>query len=598
MRNRLFVVAPIAATLALCLSPAARAAIYRVGGGSGCTHSTIQAAIDAAAATAEADEIRLGATQYNVSGLTIGATGGPLSINGGFASCLAASPTAGQRAVLIGNGSQSVVRVRSTHTLQLASLDIRQGAAIEGGGIDIQGSPSGADIDVIALSNTIVRSNSALQGGGISVKNTLGASAQPASLQVVLYGDSSVTSNTATDDGGGIRCERATVILLDSSHVGLNGSTGGAGGGIHGSDCYLRLASRGVSANGAVLWSNSAPAGLGGGVYLRGTQASADIMTVDALVPARIVGNSAIAAGGIGVNDGAQVRLHGAVLQQNSATAYGGAVLIANGSGAGQTRLSMLSADDDSPAPATACADVEACNLVRANSVDPGTGPLGRAGSGIVAFGSGPGSVRADFRGTRFDFNDGTSLAYLGGSGARAVFSGALLVNNVSTDGLIVADGTGHALEVSSSTLANNGVGEANAVIRAGGACGASGGLQVRNSIIWQPERPLIAATEAIDPECFSHLIGADFGALPASTDRLVADPLFLAPAGGDFHVFSASPALDFAPSLPADATRDGGPRVSDLPERMNLFGPQDAGAYERPGNDRLFKNGFDCEEC
>lgn len=598
MRTRMLVIAPFAAALALCAWPPARAATYRVGSGAGCTHATIQAAIDAATATAEADEIRLGATQYNVSGLTIGAAGGPLAINGGYPTCLAASPTSGQRAVLIGNGSQSVVRVRGAHTLQLASLDIRQGAAIEGGGIDIQGSPSGADIDVIALSNTIVRSNSALQGGGISVKNTLGASAQPASLQVVLYGDSSVTSNAATDDGGGIRCERATVILLDSSHVGLNHSTDGAGGGIHGSDCHLRLASRGVSANGAVLWSNAAPAGLGGGVYLRGTQASADIMTVDALVPARIVGNSAIAGGGIGASDAAQVRLYGAVLQQNSATAYGGAILVSNSSGAGQTRLSMLPADDDSPAPAIACTDVETCNLVRANTVDPGTGPLGRAGAGIVTFGSGPGSVRADFRGTRLDFNDGTSLAHVDGGGARTAFSGALLVNNVSTDGLIVADGNGHAIEVSSSTLANNGVGAANAVIRAGGACSPSGGLQVRNSIIWQPERPLIAATEAIDPACFSHLIGADFGALPASTDRVVADPLFLAPAGGDFHVFSASPALDFAPSLPADATRDGGPRVSDLPERTNLFGPQDAGAYEHPGNDRVFRNGFDCEAC
>lgn len=597
MRTRLFVVAPLAVTLALCLAPAARAAIYRVGDAGGCTHSTIQAAIDAAAATAEADEIRLGATQYTVSGLTIGAAGGPLAISGGYPTCLAASPAAGQRAVLVGNGSQSVVRVRNAHTVQLANLDIRQGAATEGGGLDLQGSPSGTVVDVVALSNTLVRSNSALQGGGISVRNTLGTNAQPGNLQVLLYGDSSVTSNSAMDDGGGIRCERATVMLLDSSHVGLNSSTDGAGGGIHGVDCHLRLASRGVSANGAVLWSNSAPAGLGGGLYLRGAQASADIMTIDALVPARIVGNSALAGGAIGVNDAAQVRLYDTVLQQNSATAYGGAILVANGSGVGQSRLSMLHADADSPPPAVACADVEACNLVRSNRVDPGTGPLGRAGAGFIAFASAADRVRVDFRGTRFDFNDGTSLAYLGGGGIRAVFNGALLVNNVSTDGLIFAEGNGHAIEVASSTLANNSLGEGSAIIRAGGACDASGGVQVRHSIVWQPQRALLAPTAAIDPACFSHLIGADFGALPASADRVIADPLFLAAASGNFQVLSASPALDFAPPRPTDATRDGAPRVMDMAERTNLFGPQDAGAYER-FEDRLFKNGFDCEEC
>ncbi|MBN8481718.1 MAG: hypothetical protein J0L88_09025 [Xanthomonadales bacterium] len=586
-----------AATLALSMSPMAHAAIYRIGSGAGCTHATIQAAIDAAVATAEGDEIRLGATQYNVSTLSIGATDGPLTVSGGYASCLATSPAAGQRAVLIGNGSGSVVRVRNVQTLQLANLDIRQGSATEGGGIDVQGSPSATDIDVVALSNTLVRSNGALRGGGIGVKNTLGTNAQPGNLQVLLYGDSSVTSNTATDDGGGIRCEHATVMLFDRSHVGLNTSSEGAGGGIHGLDCRLQLTSRGVSGNGAVLWSNSAPAGLGGGMFLRGSQASVDIMTIDAIVPARIVGNSALAGGGIGVNDAAQVRLYDTILQQNSAAAYGGAILVSNGSGVGQSRLSMLHADAGSPSAAVACADAEACNLVRSNRVDPGTGPFGRAGAGFIAFASAPDRVRVDFRGTRFDFNDGTTLAHLDGSGARAVFNGALLVDNLSTDGLIFAQGGGHAIDVSSSTLASNSLGEGNAVIRAAGACSASGGLQVRHSIVWQPQRALVEPTAAIDPACFSHLISADFGVLPAAADRVVADPLFLAAASGNFQVFSASPALDFAPPRATDATRDGAPRVMDLADRTDRFGPQDVGAYER-FEDRLFKNGFDCETC
>ena len=589
--------AALAALVPLCASMPAHAAIYRVGSGSGCTHATIQAAIDAAAATPDADEVRLGTTSYNLAGLSIGANGGALVITGGYASCVASAPAAGQRAVLVGNGTRSVVRIRDTHTLQLANLDIRQGQSVEGGGIDVQGSPSGGEVDVIVLSNTLVRGNGALKGGGISVKNTLGSSAQPGNLQVILFGGSNVVSNTAVEGGGGVRCERATFIVRDDSHIGLNSASDGDGGGISGVDCEVVIGSRGVSGNGAVLWSNTAT-GTGGGLHLEGASARADIYTVDAHVPARVTGNSGIAGGAILARNGARVRLFDAVLEQNRAEAYGGAIALSGTPGSGQTTLLMQRAGSAAPLAAVPCADAEACNLVRANSVTSGAGSLGRAGAAIVAFSSTPDAVRADFRGTRLDFNDGTTLAYLGGSYAEVHFSGALVVNNIATEGVISSEGSGEStVEVSSSTLASNSIGEGHAVIRGKGACANEQGTRVRNSIVWQPQRPLIAPIGILDGACFRHLLGNDFGALPAAADRVVAEPFFLNAAGGQFHVSTGSPAIDFAPAIATDATRDGVPRVIDDIDRVNRFGPQDAGAYERY-SDRIFETGFDCKEC
>lgn len=577
---------------ALCGSIEANAAIYRVGSDSGCTHTTIQAAINSARASAEADDIRLASASVAEANLLINDSG-TLTVSGGYASCLASAPVAGQRTVVLGVGTMPVLRVRNTRTLVLANLDLQRGNASRGGGIDVQGAPTGSQVNVVVLSNTLVRGNQATLGGGVSIVNT-SATSTPNNLQILLFGGSAVLDNRARTSGGGIDCTRAKVMLFDRSHVGLNTAEDGKGGGVLARDCEVVIGTRGF--NGAVFWSNTA-SGTGGAMHIEGPLARADIFTIDADVPARITGNSAIAGGAISATGSARIGLFDAVLEQNDATAYGGALLISHDATPGQTRLRMQRGGTEAPPAAVRCADTEACNLIRANRVVSGAGDLGRAGSAMVAFSSTADAVRADFLGTRFDFNDGTTLAYLGGNHADAVFVGALMVNNIATDALIKSEGSPRTLDVSSSTIANNSIAVGNAVIRATAVCTSLDGTRVRNSIIWQPQRALIAPIGLLDPACFRHLISADFGALPAAVDRVPADPLFLDAAGGNFHVYTASPAIDFAPARPDDATRDGRPRVVDSLERIDLFGPQDAGAYERY-SERLFKNGFDCEEC
>ncbi|MBP6329968.1 MAG: hypothetical protein KA357_09135, partial [Dokdonella sp.] len=53
----------LAGMTGLLLSLPAAAALYRVGSGAGCTHATIQAAVNAAVASVEADEIRISQSQ-------------------------------------------------------------------------------------------------------------------------------------------------------------------------------------------------------------------------------------------------------------------------------------------------------------------------------------------------------------------------------------------------------------------------------------------------------------------------------------------------------------------------------------------------------
>jgi hypothetical protein len=69
------------------------------------------------------------------------------------------------------------------------------------------------------------------------------------------------------------------------------------------------------------------------------------------------------------------------------------------------------------------------------------------------------------------------------------------------------------------------------------------------------------------------------------STDNTViyADPVFVDPDSGDFHLQTTSPAVDFAPNGNESGTTDldGRPREVDKAAATNRFGPRDLGAYE-----------------
>ena len=576
--------------LLLCtfVATSSEAAIYRVGSGAGCTHATIEAAIDAATHSADEDhEVRLLVTEYPVARLSIERPPGAFALVGGYASCLASAPIPGQRSVLIGNGAQPVLRVRDVHALQLSNLDVHGGRGWEGGGIDIASSSNGFDVDTITLSNTLVRDNHALRGGGLSVMGSVTPEI-PINLEVVLDGDSGVVGNTAGMDGGGIFCAHARIVAKDASHVGNNTTSAGNGGGLFGDNCNVTLGSRGR--DGAVLWSNAAPLGKGGGMRLVGQRAGASLHTIDPDVPARVIGNSARSGGAISAEGFGTLTLIDVVVEQNQAQLEGAAFEL-EGSG----RMLLHGNPQYGPTGSVRCADAEACNLVRGNRSLADDGAT--AGAVVAASSAYPG-LTLSIHGTRFDFNESGALARLGGSGMQALFDGTVLVENTLGGPLIDVDSTSKVLVMASDTIARNVLGSGAPVVRGSGRCiGITSGTHMRNSIVWQPGHALIEPNTEVDPTCFHHLVGHDFAPLPPSAERIEADPMFVDAGLGDFRVSPQSPAIDFAPAQAFEATRDHGPRVVDIEAQGNVFGPQDVGAYES-ASDRVFANGFDCDDC
>ncbi len=573
----------------LLVTPPAGAALYRIGTGAGCTHATIQAAVNAAAASVEADELRISQTQnYTQQNILIDQAMGVMELAGGFATCQSNAPTTGARTQLNGGGSLPVIRINNTATVRLYDLDIQGGSTTSsGGGVYVTGSNNA----VLVLSDTLVRSNRAFSGGGIALLNTDPDSGNGA-MQLLMFGRSAVLSNSA-EVGGGIHCSGGRVMMFDQSHVSYNSALE-HGGGIFADNCSLVIGSTGV--NGAVVLSNNA-GGHGGGLYLGGTGSIGDMYTVDPLVPAGIVGNSALRGGGVAVANGAQLYMYNANIELNNASAGGGGALLAGAAGAGSNSvLYMTNMMEGGPAAAVTCADPEACNLVRGNrAIDDGDGERA-PGAAVIVDAPSAYSAHAIFRGTRIESNLGTSLSRHIGNFGQVSFNGALIVRNDVSGVLLDAPGTANSLVLLASTVASNLMGTGRGVLKGAGGCDPNDdvrGSYVWRSIVWQPSHPLIEAASTPVPGCFRYLIGNDFAGLPAAADRVVINPLFRDINSADFRLSLGSSAIDFAPAETANVTRDGGPRVFDFDVEANLFGEQDLGAYEY-ALDRIFSDGFE----
>lgn len=588
---RSFLPFAIAAVAIALPTPPVLAATYRVGSGAGCTHATIQAAIDTAVATAADDEIRISTTSWTGQALSINAAQGAVTLRGGYPNCTFSTPVAGARALLSGNNVDPVLRINASPGVTVRSLDLQGGrSADNGGGIRY----TAVAAATFVIEDTYVRNNRAVSGGGISIDNG-NAQLPPAQVSVDIRGASSVTGNAATGSGasmgGGIRCTRASVKISGSTHVSQN-QADAHGGGIYSDDCRFAIGSTGVA--GAVLWANQAD-GFGGGAFLRGNQASIDLFTVDPWQPARIFDNHAWHGGGLGISFGASVRLFDVNIEENASEFYASTVHVQDGSSEGGQLSSFLMQGgvEGAPAGAVACADPEACNRIVGNRTE-------FSGEAIVISGDDQGTLAASatLRGTRIEGN--VSMGELFElTGGTLVLDGALITGNTFRTLLNSAEGK---VTVVASTIAGNTFGSPTYPILYGrGRCeDAQPGLRIERSIIWQPGQQGFGEFDAdfpVQPDCFRHLIAANFGGLPASPERVSVDPLFVDPGAGNYRPAPGSPALDFAPANAADATRDRTPRVLDLVDAPNRFGPQDLGAYERI-TDRIFAHGFECELC
>ncbi|BBC23127.1 haemagglutination activity domain protein [Pseudanabaena sp. ABRG5-3] len=291
-----------------------------------------QAILDANA-LAGADTIRFDPTAFNgaqaaitlASTLAINTTTGDLNISGAFGA---------SNVTVSGNNAVGVFDIVGNGNTTFDSLRIINGKGVNGGGITNNGSGaliiinstissntatnSGGGIasnGAVTLTNSIVSSNAAIDGGGI------------VSNGVVTLTNSTVSSNTATNNGGGIISNGA--VTLTNSTVSSN--TANTGGGII-SNGAVTLTNSTVSSNTAIDGGGIFG---GGAVTLTNSTVSDNTATNDGggivstgavtLTNSTVSGNRANTGGGI-VSTGA-VTLTNSTVSGNTATNDGGGIV-------------------------------------------------------------------------------------------------------------------------------------------------------------------------------------------------------------------------------------------------------------------------------
>lgn len=261
----------------------AQAAVITVGA-SGCDHTDLQTAIDAAQA---GDRLEL-RTQTFVANVDIDKD---LSIVGGYDNC--------------GDASRS-------------SLSTVQGASGAGDSVVEIAGPA---LTVYLTGLTITGGESDGTGGGLDV--LLGSTAIVAGV---------IVDNNESADGGGIYLD-AGATLQQGGFLSVINNTANRGGGIYASDTSLIDLATGSSQSVVIDSNVTSGAGLGGGIYLAG---GAELVTDDS-GDVTLADNQAISGGGIYAGPDARIDSPNMVVDDNTAFSGGGLYIEGPGGAVPQT---------------------------------------------------------------------------------------------------------------------------------------------------------------------------------------------------------------------------------------------------------------------
>ena len=198
---------------------------------SGCTYSSVQAAIDAAG---------IGATIH----LCAGTFTGNITIGKNLSLIGTGSGPGGGNTILSGSQNGTVVTVNQGATVTLQGMRITNGDNINGGGISNAGT--------LTLTACTLTQNSADQGGGIYNSASL------------TLNQSIVESNFAlNNEGGGIYNGNGGDLVMNDSQI--NGNTAGtAGGGLFNNSARATVNNSAITSNTAAANGNP---GQGGGIF-------------------------------------------------------------------------------------------------------------------------------------------------------------------------------------------------------------------------------------------------------------------------------------------------------------------------------------------
>jgi len=548
-----------------------------------CDYTTIQAAVDAWAASPSTDFVTVfiaNAQTYPATAITIPtpAASTALSLRGDMPACRLENSSG--RAVLdgTGNGGLPVIAVEGfvagdehRYQLTLGPLEITGGQVFgNGGGVRVRGNA------VVSLFEADVHDNSATNGGGIAFEAT--ADGVP---NLILFGNvapANVHDNQATQDGGGLYCVDATMnadhyVLIAGNYSGRNG------GGIAQQDCTSQIyppRSTGVVDPDVGLRTNTA-VGDGGGAW-----ASGGYLTVNGAPPqkpAPVVGNVAGGNGGglyfTGLGSTTSNIQRGIQFDDNHAGGDGGALF----ADSGYLQLS-------GGLSAAACSDLAGCPRFRGNHAD--------AAGGAIAL---SGTANASIATQMFSDNDAAqaSVMQIGGAGASATLFNVHVAGNHGSPELLRASGGSFNLQY--VTIADNGADDDSLVRLV-----APGGFGAQNSILYDfngAASGVVIDAPAGTPLFIDCVLVHDVSGLagePNVTNLIAVDPQWDtsgAYSPGLYVPGPDSPAVDACGAGPGNiADLLGNPRPSDLPKPDGV-GSYDMGAIERVP-DELFGDGFE----
>lgn len=555
------------------------AAIYKVGPvgpGSSCTHSTIQAAVDAAAANPGRDYIRVTRSYakktLNYLAQQIRIPAQDLQIEGGWETCDSATAGTNRTTVSGAGGNAAPVfwidgRFGPNAYVTLAGLDVVGG---EQSGIRFEAKGS-----LTLLSVRVGDNASPTYGGGIDFAAPAGS--RPDSATLIVGNDTVIEKNSAVLGGGGIACRTAWLTMYAARSRISENTTGGDGGGLYAADCGAGIGSSAAYPTMGVFWSNHA-SGNGGAIEAT-VRSNVSVETIDANAPTLVNGNTADGIGGaIDVRMGSDMYLRGAIVDGNRGYQGGGAVAVVD-TGDGPA----LSVSDSG---SVSCAAGIICGRFSNN--------IARSASGLNQHGAAllysvdwrsDGVRDIDARNASFIGNIGETLvraeSHYGAAAPHLFFGGVVMNNNWTnsdllqfvTSGQVAAPDAG--FEITGSSIAQNTI--RGAVYR------GTTDLRMTGSIAWQPERQPVFSFTAGAPAVgrVAQVMVSDAIGMPADPSIVLADPRFVDASHGNLRLRSDSPALDFTSFHALATDRDGRPRTVDLFLPSNRYGATDLGAYE-----------------
>lgn len=563
------------------------AASYSVGG-AGCTHPTLQAALNAAATAAGGPHrIKLAAAELTTVGLTLNAPAHDITIEGGYAGCTSEMPTAGASTTIRQTGAARVWSMtggdvalpRRTITLMRVRITGGNAAAASGGGIFV-----GGKLELRLAQGAVVTGNHALDGGGVALYS--GGEAVEDVARLRLDEGAMVRDNSASRFGGGLHLlGGANATLLEG---GVNDNTASLrGGGIYldGPGTDLRIQTFGqsrvtVDGNTAGLAAFSTGNGYGGAIYSARARVLADTTGSPGEHKISLSGNTANFGGAIyaeGPTNGTFtfIELRDSAITGNYARGKGGAFY-------SRFAVDWVITHDSTGPCAVFLLGLVPCSLVFGNAAG-NEGAPGFPGGGVFFLASDAGVSRsiARVRRTLFQSNEDIDgrAAIIEAEGAneylieRSLFKGNIADGGGGTFAALFRSGSANSWLLCSTVLDNH----VDRLFVFGGTT-----LNVTGSIFWDPGTTIWMQP----PSAMTHgdcLISHTTANLPGSV--LTSDPRL----DSRGRPRRRSDAWDYcATAAAADAEGRNG---YDIPGVTNAYGLYDLGAYEQA--DVIFTHGM-----